>query len=56
MYILLLLLLFSAPAAAEPSIEQICREVRVEVEEAIRRGDINRQEADDILQGCLKLK
>ena len=56
MYILLLLLLFSAPAASEPSIEQICKEVRIEMEEAIRRGDINRQVADDILQGCLKLK
>jgi len=54
--LLLLLLLFTTPVVAEPSIEQLCREVRIEMEEAIRRGDINRQDADDILQGCEKLK
>jgi hypothetical protein len=56
MYILPLLLLFITPAAAEPSIGQLCREVMIEVEEAIERGDINKHEAHDILQGCQRLK
>ena len=55
MYILLSLLLLTAPAVAEPSIAQICREVTIEVTQAIEEGILDRDEAADILQGCVDL-
>ena len=52
MYLLLLLLLFSPPAIAEVTIEQLCKEVTTEVLIAIEDGLIDKQAAEDILQGC----
>ena len=52
MYILLLLLLFSPPATAEVTIEQLCKEVTTEVLIAVEDGLIDKQAAEDILQGC----
>ena len=52
MYILLLLLLFSPPATAEVTIEQLCKEVTTEVLIAVENGLIDKQAAEDILQGC----
>ena len=52
MYILLLLLLFSPPAIAEVTIEQLCKEVTTEVLIAVEDGLIDKQAAEDILQGC----
>ena len=56
MYILLPLLLFTTPLSAEPTIENYCQEVMIEVDEAVRRGVINEQEAADIFQGCQRVK
>ena len=52
MYILLLLLLFSPSVQAEVTIEQLCKEVTTEVLIAIEEGLIDKQAAEDILQGC----
>ena len=52
MYILLLLLLFSPSVQAEVTIEQLCKEVTTEVLIAVEDGLIDKQAAEDILQGC----
>ena len=52
MYLLLLLLLFSPPAIAEVTIEQLCKEVTTEVLIAIEEGLIDKQAGLEILQGC----
>ena len=52
MYILLLLLLFSPPAMAEVTIEQLCKEVTTEVLIAVDEGLIDKQAAEEILDGC----
>ena len=52
MYILLLLLLFSPSVQAEVTIEQLCKEVTTEVLIAVEEGLIDKQAAEDILQGC----
>ena len=52
MYILLLLLLFSPPAIADVTIEQLCKEVTTEVLIAVEEGVIDKQAAEEILQGC----
>ena len=52
MYILLLLLLFTPPAMTEVTIEQLCKEVTTEVLIAVEEGVIDKQAAEDILQGC----
>ena len=52
MYLLLLLLLFSPPAIAEVTIEQLCKEVTAEVLIAEEKGLKDKQAAEDILQGC----
>ena len=52
MYILLLLLLFSPSVQAEVTIEQLCKEVTAEVLIAVEKGLIDKQAAEDILQGC----
>lgn len=52
MYILLLLLLFSPSVQAEVTIEQLCKEVTTEVLIAIEEGLIDKQAAEEILQGC----
>ena len=52
MYILLLLLLFSPPAMAEVTIEQLCKEVTTEVLIAVEEGHIDKQAAVEILDGC----
>ena len=56
MYILLSLLLSLTPLSAEVTIEDYCTEVMIEVEEAVRRGVINEQEAADIFQGCKRVE
>ena len=52
MYILFLLLLFAPSVQAEVTIEQLCKEVTTEVLIAIEEGLIDKQAAEDILQGC----
>ena len=52
MYILLLLLLFSPPAIAEVTIEQLCKEVTTEVMIAIEEGLIHKQAGLEIVEGC----
>ena len=52
MYILLLLLLFSPPAIAEVTIEQLCKEVTTEVMIAIEEGLIDKQAGLEIVEGC----
>ena len=52
MYILLLLLLFSPPAIAEVTIEQLCKEVTAEVMIAIEEGLIDKQAGLEIVDGC----
>ena len=52
MYILLLLLLFTPSAAAEVTIEQLCKEVTEEVLIAIEEGLIDKQAGLEILDGC----
>ena len=52
MYILLLLLLFSPPAIAEVTIEQLCKEVTAEVMIAIEGGLIDKQAGLEIVDGC----
>ena len=53
MYILLLLLfLYCLPVSAEVTIEQLCEEVTTEVTNAVEEGLIDKQAAEDILQGC----
>ena len=53
MYILLLLLfLYCLPVCAEVTIEQLCKEVTTEVTIAVEEGLIDKQAAEDILQGC----
>ena len=52
MYILLLLLLFSPPAMAEVTIEQLCKEVTAEVMIAIEEGLIDKQAGLEIVDGC----
>ena len=53
MYILLLLLfLYCLPVSAEVTIEQLCKEVTTEVTIAVEEGLIDKQAAEDILQGC----
>ena len=52
MYILLLLLLFSPPAIAEVTIEQLCKEVTTEVMIAIEEGLIDKQAGLEIVDGC----
>ena len=56
MYILLLLLLFSPPAIAEVTIEQLCKEVTTEVLIAIEEGILDKQAGLEILQGCWTLE
>ena len=52
MYILLLLLLFTPSAMAEVTIEQLCKEVTAEVLIAVEEGHIDKQAAEEILDGC----
>jgi len=52
MYILLLLLLFSPPAIAEVTIEQLCKEVAEEVLNAIEEGLIDKQAGLALIDGC----
>ena len=52
MYILLLLLLFSPPAIADVTIEQLCKEVTAEVLIAIEEGLIDKQAGLEIVEGC----
>ena len=52
MYILLLLLLFTPSAAAEVTIEQLCKEVTEEVLIAIEKGVIDKQAGLDLIDGC----
>ena len=52
MYILLLLLLFPPSAAAEVTIEQLCKEVTEEVLIAIEKGVIDKQAGLDLIDGC----
>ena len=56
MYILLLLLLFSPPAIADVTIEQLCKEVTTEVMIAIEEGLIDKQAGLEILEGCWTLE
>ena len=52
MYILLLLLLFTPSAAAEVTIEQLCKEVTKEVLIAIEEGVIDKQAGVALIDGC----
>ena len=53
MYILLLLLfLYCLPVSAEVTIEQLCEEVTTEVLIAVDEGLIDKQAAEEILDGC----
>ena len=53
MYTLLLpLLLFTAIAVAQPASPELCQEIRAVVEEHIRLGYINEQEAVELLGRC----
>ena len=52
MYTLLLLLLFSPSAAAEVTIEQLCKEVTSEVLIAIEEGRIDKQAGVALIDGC----
>ena len=52
MYILLLLLLFTPSVQAEVTIEQLCKEVTVEVMIAIEEGLIDKQAGVEIVDGC----
>lgn len=52
MYILLLLLLFPPSAAAEVTIEQLCKEVTEEVLIAIEEGLIDKQAGFELIDGC----
>ena len=56
MYLLLSLLLLSVSVSAEPSIAEVCKEVAIEVVQAIEDGTIDKQAAADILQGCVDLR
>ena len=48
-------LLLAPVVRADITPEQLCRELQVEVMEAVREGIINEQEAASILDGCLPL-
>ena len=48
-------LLLATVVRADITPEQLCRELQVEVMEAVREGVINEQEAASILDGCLPL-
>ena len=48
-------LLLATVVRADITPEQLCRELQVEVMEAVREGIINEQEAASILDGCLPL-
>ena len=52
MYILLLLLLFTPSAAAEETIEDLCKEVTAEVLIAIEEGLIDKQAGIALIDGC----
>ena len=53
MYILLLLLfLYCLPVSAEVTVEQLCEEVTTEVLIAVDEGLIDKQAAEEILDGC----
>ena len=53
MYILLLLLfLYCLPVSAEVTVEQLCKEVTTEVLIAVDEGLIDKQAAEEILDGC----
>jgi len=52
MYTLLLLLLFTPSAAAEVTIEQLCKEVSEEVLIAIEEGWIDKQAGVELIDGC----
>ena len=53
MYILLLLLfLYCLPVSAEVTVEQLCEEVTTEVLIAVDEGHIDKQAAEEILDGC----
>ena len=54
MYILLPLLLLTAPAPVDPEVLHYCNELIEVADEAVRDGYINRQAADDLIQGCLR--
>ena len=53
--VVVLPLLLATVVRADITPEQLCRELQVEVMEAVREGIINEQEAASILDGCLPL-
>ena len=58
MTLLLLLLLLITPASAstDPAVIYYCEELIVEADRAVADGIINEQEAEDLIQGCLRLQ
>ena len=56
MYTLLFLLLLTAPVSANPEVIHYCQELIIEADKAVELGIINKQEAEDLIQGCLRLE
>ena len=56
MYILIPLLLLTAPPPVDPQVIHYCNELIEVADEAVERGYINEQEAEDLIQGCLRTK
>ena len=56
MYTLLSLLLLTSPVSADPEVIHYCQELIIEADKAVELGIINKQEAADLVQGCLRVK